>query len=245
MKRITAFLMAVLLAVLSAGCKKTQVFTCELLDENGLKLTAENASKGSTTMSAVEVKEGQYVRVAADIKGGAITIRMVRPDAEEPSVEWEFLEPGETEYQLDPGTYNVTFETTVKDAFGTITLTIEGEAPNPVRDYVGTYVSDRCTIHIEELGSDGALVSVHWSISSSEGFEWMMSGPFEEDQLRIAYSDAVKKYVTYQEDGSINAENILYENGAGTFVFTKEKTLVWDDSEEQAANNMTFDFSEE
>ena len=55
------------------------------------------------------------------------------------------------------------------------------------------------------------------------------------------YADCVRKDVVYNEDGTIESETIVYENGSGTITFSSEDySLTWDDAEEHIADGMIF-----
>ena len=50
---------------------------------------------------------------------------------------------------------------------------------------------------------------------------------------------------TFNEDGSVASENVVYENGKGTITFSEgEKlSLTWDDAEEDIAADMVFEYA--
>lgn len=117
------------------------------------------------------------------------------------------------------------------------------DGQNPVMNYVGTYGMDRCTIQVGAEGAGDATVSVTWGSSASEHTEWEMSGPFDEATKTISYDNAVEKNVTFAEDGQIEKEEVVYENGKGSFTFEDTElgtTLTWNDETGHAADGMVF-----
>lgn len=115
----------------------------------------------------------------------------------------------------------------------------ENEGQNPVMNFVGNYACDRASILVEADGADGAKISVHWGSSAWEHSEWTMSGKFDPDTLTIEYSDCVRKDVAFAEDGSVDSETVVYENGFGTIHFENDN-LFWKDDEEHMADDMVF-----
>ncbi len=113
------------------------------------------------------------------------------------------------------------------------------DGQNPVMNFVGNYACDRASILVEADGADGAKISVQWGSSAWEHSEWTMSGRFDPDTLTIEYSDCVRKDVAFAEDGSVDSETVVYENGVGTIHFENDN-LYWKDDEEHMADDMVF-----
>lgn len=117
----------------------------------------------------------------------------------------------------------------------------ESDGQNPVMNFVGTYGCDRATMIVECKGADEAQFTVTWSSSAATHAEWTMSGKLDTDKLTVDYTDCVKKEVTFNEDGSVASEDVIYEDGTGTITFSAEDyTLTWDDAKEHAADGMVF-----
>ena len=234
MKKLFGLLSAVLLAVTMTGCKTESDFHIDLTaDEEGLILTAVNGQKGTACGSGITVNEGDIVTVSSELVKGAVTMRITSASEEVPSeddpaaVEWEFDGPSSIDYTLDAGTYNVVFTCTGNGAEGNITVTKQaGAAPqveagaedgqNPIMNFVGTYAKDRASILVE---ADGM-----------------------QESLTVDYTDAVKKNVVFNEDGTVASEEVVYENGKGSFKFD-DSTLTWTDEEEHAADDMVFEYA--
>ena len=118
-----------------------------------------------------------------------------------------------------------------------------GDGQNPVMNVVGDYQADRCSVHVEADGTDGARISVHWGSSASESAEWTMSGTFDTENHSVYYQDGVKKNVVYGSDGKITSEEEVYTGGHGTFIFNAENnTLTWEEDQEHIADGMVFEY---
>lgn len=117
----------------------------------------------------------------------------------------------------------------------------ESDGQNPVMNFVGTYGCDRATMIVECKDADEAQFTVTWSSSAATHAEWTMSGKLDTDKLTVDYTDCVKKEVTFNEDGSVASEDVIYEDGTGTITFSAEDyTLTWDDAKEHVADGMVF-----
>ena len=119
----------------------------------------------------------------------------------------------------------------------------EEDGQNPVMNFVGVYGCGRATMLVEADGMDGAKVTVTWGSSASENSQWIMTGPFDPETLTIRYSDCVRTDFVWNEQGEVETETVVYENGEGTITFTEGESLslVWDDAQEQIASDMVFD----
>ena len=113
------------------------------------------------------------------------------------------------------------------------------DGQNPVMNFVGTYACDRASVFVEADGADGAKLTVRWGSSAWEHSEWTMSGKFDPETLTIEYSDCVRKDVAFAEDGSVDSETVVFENGVGTVHFENDN-LYWKDDEEHVADDMVF-----
>ena len=119
----------------------------------------------------------------------------------------------------------------------------EEDGQNPVMNFIGPYVCDRCTILIECDGPHGAKASVTWSSSASELTEWSMSGIFDEETLSFKYTNGIKTNYVYGEDGIVTNTETVYKDGTGTIAFTEDLILSWVDDTEHAADGMLFSFN--
>lgn len=117
----------------------------------------------------------------------------------------------------------------------------ESDGQNPVMNFVGTYGCDRATMLVECKGEDEAQFTVTWGSSAATHAEWTMSGKLDTDKLTVDYTDCVKKEVTFNEDGSVAKEDVIYEDGTGTISFSADEyVLTWDDAKEHVAEGMIF-----
>ena len=204
----------------------------------------------------MDIAEGEMIVVTSTISKGAVTFRAVKDSDsadQKPTVEWEFNSESEIEYELEPGNYLFGFTVTGKGATGTITVTkkanpnatvttdASGDGQNPVMNFVGTYASGRCSILVEPDGDENAKFTVMWGSSAAETTEWTMSGKLNTETLTVDYTDCVKKNLVFNQDGNVETEDVVYENGTGTITFDGS-TLIWVDNEENAAEDMVFEY---
>lgn len=110
---------------------------------------------------------------------------------------------------------------------------------NPVMNFIGEYYGGRAVVLVEAKGDDTAQITVTWSESYDTKAVWTMSGVFNEDTTSVAYTDGVKKSVTYNDKGEITSEVEIYNGGKGEFVFSYDG-VTWDDQKEHVADNMVF-----
>lgn len=117
--------------------------------------------------------------------------------------------------------------------------TVINDGQNPVMNYIGEYYGGRATVLVEAKGDNNAEITVTWSESYDTKAVWTMSGAFNESTTSVAYTDGVKKTVTYNDKGEITSEVEIYHDGNGVFVFDNDG-MTWDDQKEHIADNMVF-----
>ncbi|MCR5229392.1 MAG: hypothetical protein K6D03_04630 [Solobacterium sp.] len=256
LKQILKAACAAALAASAAACAgKKAVFGTELAEDGrGLILTAENADKGTSAGSGIEIKEGEHLAVTGNVESGSVQFRAVRDGNSDPSADWTFAGTGEEiEYDLEPGNYMIGFTAGENRTAGTVSALIKAapapetaetsaDGQNPVMNFIGTYAKDRCMIDVSSADStDGVNFSVRWSSSAAGHSEWHMSGKFDAETLTVNYDNCEKKDVVFKEDGSIESETVVYENGKGSFVFDENfGSLIWNDEEEHQADGISF-----
>ena len=117
------------------------------------------------------------------------------------------------------------------------------DGQNPVMNFVGIYQCDRASILVEAAGKEEAKLTAAWGSSYKESTEWVMSGPFDTESLRVEYHDCERVDRVYREDGSVESETKVYFNGHGFVFFDYDSnTLTWQDDQEHVADGMTFEF---
>lgn len=120
------------------------------------------------------------------------------------------------------------------------------DGQNPVMNFIGVYACDRASMKVEATDEqDGVKISVTWSSSAAEHSEWVMTGKFDADKLTVDYKDCVRTDYVFNEDGSVQSETVVYENGEGTVTFYdgEKLSLTWDDAEEDVAADMVFEYA--
>ena len=121
----------------------------------------------------------------------------------------------------------------------------EEDGQNPVMNFVGEYVCDRANMVVEAEGADSAKITLTWAGSYKEQSVWVMSGKFDTDTLTVEYSNSVNSIRTYKDDGTVESEEVQYENGTGKIIFDSEaNTLTWTDDQTRMPEPMVFEFAQ-
>ena len=256
MKQIQKIVCMVAIAAAATACAgQGGKFNTQLTDDDqGLILTAENAGKGTAAGSEIDVLEGERFVVTGNVTSGSVQFRMVKNGNDDPLVEWTFTgTEEEIEYDVDPGSYMIGFTAVENKTTGTVSAVKKTDAvpeasgtaedgQNPIMNFIGTYAKDRCFIEVSAADDkDGAEFSVRWSSSAWEHSEWHMSGTFDTETLTVNYANCEKKDVVFKEDGTVESETVVYENGKGSFTFNEgDASLIWNDEEEHQADGIVF-----
>ena len=256
MKQIQKIICAAAVAAAAAACAgQGGKFSTNLTDDDkGIILTAENAAKGTSAGSGFDVLEGEHVVVTGNVTSGAVQFRAVRDGSEDPAVDWTFTGTDEEiEYDLEPGSYMIGFTAGENKTTGTVSAVKKAfaapeasepaaDGQNPIMNFIGLYAKDRCSIEVSAADEkDGAEFLVRWGSSAAEHSEWHMSGTFDTETLTVNYDNCEKKDVVFKEDGTIESETVVYENGKGSFTFSEgDASLIWNDEEEHQADDMIF-----
>ena len=115
---------------------------------------------------------------------------------------------------------------------------------NPTMNFVGPYTADGAEIEVSASGKSDAEFKVTWSKEDSAVSVWTMSGELNADTFTVEYANCVKKDYIYSEDGSVESETSVYDDGTGRIIFNpQDGTLVWEDEKEHAADALIFEYS--
>ena len=115
---------------------------------------------------------------------------------------------------------------------------------NPTMNFVGPYTADGAEMEVSASGKSDAEFKVTWSKEDSAVSVWTMSGELNADTFTVEYVNCVKKDYVYKEDGSVESETSVYEDGTGRIIFNpQDGTLVWEDEKEHAADALIFEYS--
>ena len=125
----------------------------------------------------------------------------------------------------------------------TFTMTaFADDGQNPVMNFIGRYGENRATIDVSAEGDSDAKIHATWGSSAWQTAEWDMSGTFDEKTLTVTYDNCVKKVITFEDETSAT-EEVAYKNGKGSFTFSEDGTLTWDDQEEHIADGTVFTYT--
>ena len=114
----------------------------------------------------------------------------------------------------------------------------EEDGQNPVMNFIGNYQWDRVNAHVECQGADSAIITIRWSSSVWEHAEWVIVGRLDTDTLTIAYTDCIKSVVTYNDEGEIENDELVYDDGTGTIVFAMDGSFTWHDDRSEYGTDM-------
>ena len=128
----------------------------------------------------------------------------------------------------------------IADGAGVVSAATDTQ--NPIMNFIGNYAADRATLFVEPDGTENAKISVRWSGSAWSYAEWVIHGTLDPDTLVMQYENCVKTEYTYDENGELAEENVVYEDGTGSFAFHEDGTVTWDDAAEHVADGMVFEY---
>lgn len=119
------------------------------------------------------------------------------------------------------------------------------DGQNPVMNFVGPYGWARASAQVEAGSGNEAKIRIHWGSSAAEFTEWVMSGEFDSETLTVEYTDCVKTNYAFNEDGEIDSEEVVYENGTGSITFQDGSpiTFTWKDDMENVAEDAVFEWN--
>lgn len=119
-------------------------------------------------------------------------------------------------------------------------LKADQEKPEPIR-MLGVWadnIAGRCAVDIKNKDGRGLYeIEVHWGSSAFESHYWTMTAVIDGNSMK--YSDCKKIVYTFDTEGNSD-QVVIYENGTGSFDFTDNNTMHWNDEVEHIADGMTF-----
>ena len=101
-------------------------------------------------------------------------------------------------------------------------------------------VAGRGMIEISANGNGAYDVSIQWGNGAAQTYFWTMTASAPEgDAPILIYTDARHTIITFESEES-STEEVVYENGTGSFSLDENGELVWNDDVEQQAAETTF-----
>ena len=79
------------------------------------------------------------------------------------------------------------------------------------------------------IGNDEAKITIEWGGSATELSRWVITGKLDPETLTVNYTDSVKSEITYNGNGEIEKEDVIYTDGTGSVVFNDNGTFTWKD----------------
>lgn len=113
---------------------------------------------------------------------------------------------------------------------------------NPVMNVVGEYQCDRAHATVTCFGYDEAWITIEQGDSASEVTQWNLYGRLDTDTLSITYTDGLKYLLVYDEDGEIESQESLYEDGTGTVSFREDGGFTWHEDQSESGEDLTFEW---
>ena len=113
---------------------------------------------------------------------------------------------------------------------------------NPVMNVVGEYQCDRAHATVMCFGFDEAWIIIEQGDSASEVTQWNLCGRLDTDTLSIAYTDGLKALLTYDENGELESQESLYEDGTGTVSFHEDGSFTWHGDQSESGEDLTFEW---
>ena len=153
--------------------------------------------------------------------------------------DWGFIKwtkDGE-DYTTDP---TFTVELSESADYVAVFEFLGGDGQNPVMNFVGRYACDRARAQVDCFGEDGAQITVTWGGSAWDLTRWVIVGPLEPDTLTVEYAGCVKTIETYDDNGELVSEKVVYEDGTGTVVFGEDGTFTWHEDQSEADGDLVF-----
>ena len=114
------------------------------------------------------------------------------------------------------------------------------DGQNPVMNFVGVYSTDQSSeALVEAEGRENARITVTYAPSPWFHDQTVMSGRFDTETCTMAYTDATLTEYTYNSDGSVNGETVIYTDGEGRAVFDPEANTLTITEESPDSGNVT------
>ncbi|MCR5683360.1 MAG: S-layer homology domain-containing protein [Clostridiales bacterium] len=83
-------------------------------------------------------------------------------------------------------------------------------------------------------------VTIHWADSAGSAAEWTMKASYDANAGRLVYENGKMAYVTYDEGGKGTADE-KWADGTGSFFWSADGILMWEDSREERSTAFRFD----
>lgn len=120
---------------------------------------------------------------------------------------------------------------------------ISVDTQNPVMNIVGEYAADRAVMLIEAEGEKNARITINWGSSAWENTQWFINGEFDAEKMTIEYTGATRTDTTYADNGEVEKETVVYQNGAGRIIYNDvDASITWEDDTEHAGDGLAFRF---
>ena len=113
---------------------------------------------------------------------------------------------------------------------------------NPVVNVMGDYECDTATANVAASMFDEAFITIQLNDDAEEKTQWNMSGKFDPVTHTIEYTDCTKSLLTYDDEGFVENQDMLYTDGTGTIVFNDDGTMTWHDNMAEGETDLVFQY---
>jgi len=250
MKKLLPFLLVVLLL---SGCGQKPVFGVSTNENNSISITADRGPKDSVGLGYLTVGEGEQIVIDATglDAGSEISLRFMLgvlgsedfPD--EPAYETTVSGGDSASFSAEPGEYTVGIKATSKVTGNALVFTeivdemaLFGYTPDSLIGSWAEKIAGRGNIEIEKVSDEKYTIQVNWGNGAAEMYVWTMTASPAASNI-LQYTDCRHSIITFAEDGT-DTENLVYENGSGSFTLLSTNELTWQDDMEQAGEDALF-----
>ena len=116
----------------------------------------------------------------------------------------------------------------------------EEDGQNPVMNFIGVYsTNDSKEALVEAEGMEDANITVTYAASPWFHDVTVLSGHFDTETLTIDFTNAVQTEYTYNSDGTVKEEKVLYSNGSGQAVFNEKVSTLTITEQLSSGTNVT------
>lgn len=200
-------------------------------------LSACGAKTETTTIAAAS---SQAQGSQAEIKIANDNKNQTAAATEAASSEAESAESAESTEQTE----KVLEQSPKTDAVQTTATAPAAAYPDEYQDYAGTWVnteSERCSMNIRSNGNGTYAISINWSDSAWQHYEWTMTGTPSKTRRGggLDYTDGTRTLVSYTDDGK-ETRKVEATGEKGNFFVNESRILTWKDPNENQGEAVEF-----
>lgn len=120
------------------------------------------------------------------------------------------------------------------------TEAVDPETLLPSEDFLGTYQNEEYTLTAVINENDEMVITITSAIHEGVGYEWVCQGYFSDENYRVNYTDGLKYKIAYDNAGTEQSRETVYDYGAGRIQFSDTDHLLWKNNVEDIEENTEF-----